>query len=92
LTHWHFVVRLALAWFTPLLEHQSPLFNDFETFFENFNAIFRDSGKKCTFNVKLQYFYQGSCSIVIDASEFKQLTCDISWGEITLICEFQFGL
>jgi hypothetical protein len=33
---------MALAWFAPLLEHQSPLFNDFEAFFEEFHATFGD--------------------------------------------------
>jgi hypothetical protein len=29
---------------------------------------------------------------MVYASKFRQLTCDISWGEATLINEFQFGL
>jgi hypothetical protein len=37
----------TLAWFTPLLEHQSPLLNNFESFFEKFGAFFGDSNKEC---------------------------------------------
>ncbi len=43
----------TLVWFPPLLEHQSPSFNDFETFFEEFYATFGDSDKKCTLNIKI---------------------------------------
>jgi hypothetical protein len=72
---------MTLVWFAPLLEHQSPLFNDFETFFEKFNAIFFNLDKECTFNIKISSFYQGSRLVIIYALEFKHLVCDISWGE-----------
>jgi hypothetical protein len=43
----------TLAWFTPLLKHQSPLFNDFEAFLEKFNATFGNFDKTCTSNIKI---------------------------------------
>jgi hypothetical protein len=43
----------TIVWFAPLLEHQSPLLNNFETFFEELNATFRDLDKKRTFNIKI---------------------------------------
>jgi hypothetical protein len=43
---------MTLPWFTPLLEHQSPLLNDFEMFFEEFDATFGNSDKEHTFNLK----------------------------------------
>jgi hypothetical protein len=70
----------TLVWFTFLLEHQSPLLNDFETFLEKFNATFGDSNKKHTSNIK-QSLCQGSCIVAIYALEFRQLACDISWGD-----------
>jgi hypothetical protein len=45
----------TLAWFTPLLEHLSPLFNDFEAFIKEFNATFGDLDKERMFNIKIQY-------------------------------------
>jgi hypothetical protein len=48
------LLGMALAWFAPLLEHQSPLFNDFETFLKEFNAIFGNLDKDCIFNIKIQ--------------------------------------
>jgi hypothetical protein len=44
---------MAFAWFAPLLEHKSPLFNDFETLFEKFNVTFGHSNKEHTFNIKI---------------------------------------
>jgi hypothetical protein len=44
---------MALVWFAPMLEHQSPLFDYFETFFEKFNATFGDSNKERTSNIKI---------------------------------------
>jgi hypothetical protein len=43
----------TLAWFASLLEHQLPLFNDFETFFEKFSATFGNLDKKRTSNMKI---------------------------------------
>jgi hypothetical protein len=61
----------TLVWFTPLLEHQSPLLNDFDGFLEEFNPTFRDSDKEHTFTIKIQSIYQGSCSTIVYASEFR---------------------
>jgi hypothetical protein len=44
---------MAIAWFAPLLEHQSLLFNNFEAFFEEFNATFGDLDKKHMFNINI---------------------------------------
>ncbi len=63
--------NMALAWFAPLLEHQSPLFNDFEVFFEKFNATFEHSNKKCMFNIKIRSFCQRSHSTMLYASKFR---------------------
>jgi hypothetical protein len=52
----------TFVWFTPLLEHQSPLLNDFEAFLEEFNATFGDLNKECISNIKIRSFCQGSCS------------------------------
>ncbi len=66
------------------------MLNDFETFIEKFNAIFGD--KERTLNIKIQLVCQGSHLVMVYASKFKQLICDISWGEAVFINEFQFGL
>jgi hypothetical protein len=43
----------ALALFAPLLEHQSPLLNNFETFLEKLNATFGDLDKECMSSIKI---------------------------------------
>jgi hypothetical protein len=40
-------------WYTPLLEHQSPLLHDFEAFVEKLSGSFRDSDKELTSTSKL---------------------------------------
>jgi hypothetical protein len=64
------LLSTTFAWFTPLLEHQSPLFNDFKAFLEEFNATFRNLNKECTSTIKIQSLCQG-CSAAIYPSEFK---------------------
>jgi hypothetical protein len=43
-------------WFAPLLECQSPSLNNFETFVEQFNAIFGDSNIECTTKISYDHF------------------------------------
>ncbi len=52
-------------WFMPLLERQSPLLNNFETFIEEFCAIFGNSNKDNTSISKLDHF----------AKDFAQQLC-----------------
>ncbi len=67
---------IIFIWFTLLLEHQSPLFNDFEAFLKNFNVTFGNLNKKCTSNIKIWYFCQRLHSIIIYASKFRYYTYD----------------
>ncbi len=68
------------------------MLNDFETFIEEFNAIIGNSNKERMLSIKIQLLCQGSRLIMVYALEFRQLICDISWGEAAFINEFQFGL
>jgi hypothetical protein len=52
-------------WFMYLLEHQSPLLNDFETFAKEFCATFGNSNKDNTSTSKLDHF----------AKDFAQQLC-----------------
>jgi hypothetical protein len=55
------LLNIFLTWFTPFLEHHSPLLNNFESFVEEFSASFGDLNKECTSTNKLQDLHQGSC-------------------------------
>jgi hypothetical protein len=57
-----------------------------------FEAMFGDSDKARTSANKLRQLQQGTHSAIVYASEFKQLACDINWGEVALIDQFRCGL
>jgi hypothetical protein len=71
----------AAAWFAPILETSSPLLQDFNAFM----AEFGDSDKATTLANKLRRLQQRTRSTIVYASEFRQLTCDVNWGEVALI-------
>jgi hypothetical protein len=57
-----------------------------------FEAVFGDSDKARTLANKLRRLQQRTCSVIVYASEFRQLACDINWGEAALIGQFRCGL
>jgi hypothetical protein len=73
------------AWFVPILETSSPLLQDFNAFMAEFEVVFGDSDKARTSANKLHHLQQGTRSAIVYASEFKQLACDVNWGEAALI-------
>ncbi len=81
------------ASFAPLIECRSPLFNDFEAFFDEFNAIFGNLDRECTSINKLQSFHQRSHLVVVYKLKFQQLMCDILWDKTTLMQQHEgFGI
>jgi hypothetical protein len=75
----------AVAWFTPILETSSPLLQDFNAFMVEFETVFGDSDKARTSANKLRRLQQGTRSAIVYASEFRQLACDVNWGEAASI-------
>ncbi len=57
-----------------------------------FEAMFGDSDKARTSANKLRHLQQGTSSAIVYTSEFRQLACDVNWGEATLIDQFRCGL
>jgi hypothetical protein len=57
-----------------------------------FEAVFGDSDKAMTSANKLRRLQQGTHSAIVYASKFRQLTCDVNWGEAALIDQFRYGL
>ncbi len=53
--------------------------------------MFGDSDKARTSANKLHRLQQGTRSAIVYASEFKQLACDVNWGEVALIDQFRCG-
>ncbi len=83
---------IVAAWFAPILETSSLLLQDFNAFMAKFKAVFGDSDKARTSANKLRRLQQGTCSAIVYASEFRQLACDVNWGEAALINQFRYGL
>ena len=71
---------IALNWFSPILEKNSPLLYDFEGFMEEFVACFGKVDKKEIPDLKTRSLRQGMHSASVYASEFRQLSCDVDWG------------
>jgi hypothetical protein len=51
-----------------------------------------DNDKAKTSTNKLRCLQQGTRSAIVYASEFRQLACDVNWGEAALIDQFRCGL
>ncbi len=58
----------------------------------DFEAVFGDSDKARTSANKLCRIQQGTRSTIVYTSEFKQLACDVNWGEAALIDQFRCGI
>ncbi len=56
-----------------------------------FKAMFGDSDKVRTSANKLRRLQQGTRSAIVYASEFRQLACDVNWGEVALMISFAVG-
>ncbi|CAG8671483.1 16180_t:CDS:2, partial [Cetraspora pellucida] len=67
---------LALNWFAPLLEKQSPLLETFEDLVKEFEATFGDSEKSRTAANKIRKLIQGSKPASSYASEFQQIAVE----------------
>jgi len=73
-------------------ETSSPLLQDFNAFMAKFEAMFGDSDKARTSTNKLRRLQQGTRSAIVYALEFRQLACNVNWGEAALIDQFRYGL
>jgi len=61
-------------------------------FVEDFSATFKHSNNECTSTSNSQVFRQEPHLAIMYALDFKQLAYDISWDEIALMNQFQYGL
>jgi len=82
----------ALSWFAPLFEKRSSILSNFETFLEAFEEAFGEHDKARWATTKIRSLRQGSRSASVYASDFRQLACDINWGEEALVSQFYWGL
>ena len=82
----------ALSWFAPLFERRSPILSNFETFLEALTEAFGEYDKARVALNKIYALQQGSRSVSVYASEYRQLAADINWGEQAFMDQFYRGL
>ena len=79
------------AWLTPLMEMSSPLLEDFPAFLTEFDTTL---GERDRWRVLLTMIYtlrKGNRATSTYASEFRQLACDVRWGDKALCDQFCQG-
>ena len=81
----------ALSWFSPLVEKDSPLLEDFHGFLEEFTNTFGETDKGRTATTKIHSLQQQSRAASVYAAEFRQLACDVDWDNKALI-SFSLGI
>lgn len=86
------LVGPAAAWFSSLFETDSHCLYDLNLFFEEFSTNFGDFDRVTVAANKIHALRQGSQSASTYASQFRQLSCDLKWGEDALIDIFRRGL
>ena len=75
----------------PLIETSSPLLEKFTACIEELEATFGDTNRRQTTLTKLYSFQQGSRPASVYASEFHQISCDVSWDDQALCDHFRRG-
>ena len=82
----------TLTWFTPLLEKESPLLNNFEEFISEFKACFGDTDSiRMTIN-KIWRLRQRDRPTSAYATDFCLLVTDIPWDDQALMEQFRYNL
>lgn len=82
----------AAAWFSPLFENGSPLLENWEIFVAEFERCFGDFDRSSVAANKIHALKQGWMTVSEYASAFRQISCDLNWGEEALMDTFRRGL
>mgnify|MGYP000158491473 CR=1 FL=1 len=83
---------IALSWFTPLLETNSPLLNNLEEFIKEFKGCFGDTDSARTTIDKIRTLHQGDQPTLIYVANFRLIARDIPWDEQALMEQFRSSL
>lgn len=82
----------ALIWFSPYLERQDPILNDYTAFRALLSTTFDEADRSIISAAKLRKLYQGSQPMVTYASDFRLLASSLDWNDSALISQFRYGL
>jgi len=82
------LIEAALSWFSPLLEKNSPIFANLDTFLIEFNNTFGNIDRVQTATTKFRLLQQKSRATSTYAIEFQLFANDVDWDDNTLISAF----
>jgi hypothetical protein len=74
------------------LERRSNLLLNLELFLVDFESIFGNPGRSRIAATKIRALHQGSRAASVYASEFRQISSDLTWGDEALMNQFLTGL
>ena len=75
-----------------MLEKESPLPYNFDTFLKEFAATFGEADREEVADTKIRSLRQGLHLASTYATKFRQLACDVDWNENDFISQFRYGL
>ena len=86
------LVGPAASWFATLFETNSQSLYNLDLFFQEFGENFGDFDRVTVAANKIHSLRQGYQSASAYASDFRQVSCDLKWGEDALVDMFRRGL
>jgi len=81
-------IEVPLSWFSPILEKNSPILADFDTFWIEFNNTFGDTNRVRIATTKFRSLQQKSCTVSTYPTEFQLLVNNVDWNDNVLISAF----
>jgi hypothetical protein len=79
---------IAAAWFSPRMERNDPMLNNFESFIRNFRKTFEHPDLSAEAARKIRNLKQGNRAVSILANDFRQLAVDVDWTQASLMDAF----
>src|SRR4051812_41685594 len=75
------LTKAAQSWFTPLVEKNSPLLENYEEFLRQFEAIFREHDRSWVAAQKIRNMQQANRSAATYTADFQQIQSELDWGD-----------
>ena len=82
----------ALTWFSPILERNDPILDDYPSFRKALIQTFEEPDKAVIAASKITRLFQGNSPVFSYASEFRLLAASLDWNDAALIHQFRVGL
>jgi hypothetical protein len=82
----------AASWFSPLVEKQDPILQDWTQFLESFKQTFEHPDRPAEAARQLRALRQGSKSAALLAADFRRIAVDVEWTTSSLMDTFYDAL